>query len=223
MIDKLWISVGRGALSLTDIYFSFSQEQRIELKATVELGLIHQSTDALERVGLTLEEVELFKMLRSQQVVGSPMYELVSKTELAIHEFIRNVLIAHFGNKEYQWWRKGIPLEIRKKCQSRREEDEEPSDSTFNYTDLIDLSVIIVGNWDLFGPRLRADYRANRRHLKSDFVRLNDLRKAVMHPVKRKRWTEEDYKFIRQFREYLWADSSADGLLSSECAPLMNG
>ena len=205
VIDHLWILVGRGSLRLTDIYFAFSQEQRVTLKAAVDRTSTNHLAEELKRVGLTLEEVDLFNKLKKQQVVGSEMYEFVSEIELAIHEFIRNVLVDHFGGLEEQWWREGIPLQIRKKCQSRREEDEQPSDSGFAYTDLIDLSDIIAKNWGLFQPGLHATYQANRKLLQRDFVNLNDVRKAVMHPVKRRKWREGDFQFVRQFREHFWS------------------
>ena len=207
VIDNLWIFVGRGSLRLTDIYFAYSDAQRIELKAALNSETSDRSPKGLPHIGLTVDEVELFNKLRRQQVVGSEMYEFVSEIELAIHEYVRSVLVDQFGSREEQWWRKGIPLNIRQRCQFRREEDDQPSDSGFAYTNLIDLSVIITKNWTLFQSDLHVDYRSNKKRLQHDFVELNEIRKAVMHPVKQRKWTENDFYFVRRFRTRFWGVS----------------
>lgn len=210
VIDTLWICVGHGSLRTTDIYFAFTPEQRTVLATVTSETAPAESLETLQRVGLTPEELELFIKIRTQQVIGTGLYDLISDTELAIHEFARRVLVTAFGRLESEWWRKGVPLPIRQKCQSRREEDDTPSDSVFAYTDLIDLSEIIVRNWNVFKDGLHVDYQTNRKRLQHDFVRLNEIRKAVMHPVKRRAWTEDDYDFVRKFRKLFWSMDSAD-------------
>src|SRR5215831_13779957 len=81
------------------------------------------------------------------------------------------------------------------KCQERREEDEEPSGSPLQYTMLIELSQIIEKNWSLFEPLLSKNYHANKKLLTSNLTRLNWIRNAVVHPVKRRRWSESDFQF----------------------------
>lgn len=103
------------------------------------------------------------------------MYEYISDTEIALHELVRLTLGAEFGTHEAGWWRGGISREIREKCAARREQDDEPSDSPFSYTDLIDLSKIIMRNWKLFQSLLPNEYRADRKALESDLNRLNRL------------------------------------------------
>ena len=67
--------------------------------------------------------------------------------------------------------------------------------TAFHYTDLLDLYEIMAKNWSLFQDELPEQYKRNRNTLKSDFNRLNRIRNSVMHPVKRRRWSEDDFQF----------------------------
>ncbi len=100
-----------------------------------------------------------------------------------------------YGESENGYWRRGVPLTIRTKCQDRRESDDEPCESAFQYTDLLDLYEIMAKNWDLFQKDLPEEYNKNRNALKRDFSKLNWIRNSVMHPVKRCRWSEDDLQF----------------------------
>lgn len=91
---------------------------------------------------------------------------------------------------------------------TRREEDAQPCDSPFAYTDLIDLSKIISKNWGLFQDRLPGDYGVNRKVLETDFVRLSTIRNAVMHPVKERDWSEDDFQFVKEVRERFLRDEA---------------
>ena len=206
VIEQVWVFVGMGVLRLTDVYFSFRSAQIQVLKAAVTSinNGSEMDTAALDEVNLVIEEVELFKILATKQVIGNELYEYISEIETAIHQLITSVLVNEYGEGEEGWWRFGIPLGIRQKCQARREEDDDPTERAFAYTDLIDLSEIITKNWDVFKNHLAQKYGDNRKRLLSDFVILNKIRKGVMHPVKQKQWTESDYKFVCDFRENFW-------------------
>jgi len=52
-----------------------------------------------------------------------------------------------FGPAEGQWWRQGVPAEIRKTCAQTREDDPDPVDDVFAYTTLIHLAKITVQVW----------------------------------------------------------------------------
>jgi hypothetical protein len=110
------------------------------------------------------------------------------------------ILKQAFGGAETGYWRTGVPVQIRKKCQERREEDEEPCDSPFQYTTLIELSQIIKKNWSLFQTKLPKGYSADGAIIAKDLTRLNRIRNAVMHPVKRRRWSEGDFQFASKLR-----------------------
>lgn len=125
------------------------------------------------------------------------MYNYIAQIEKTIHKFVKNTLKSKFGTQESGWWRQGIQEDIRKKCKIRLEEDPKPSSSAFNYTDMLDLSKIISKNWSLFQNLLPRNYCANHKALESDFVRLNLIRNEVMHPVKNKNWSKDDFQFVK--------------------------
>lgn len=179
VIQYLCTRVGEGSLRLSDIYFSWPPEKRVDGE------------------GLTIEENKLFKALRRRGVFSGDMYDFVTEAEIAIHTIVRTILEREFGTEESGWWRKGIPSSIREKCASRREQDDEPCDSPFAYTTLIDLSTIITKSWPQFQKIIPTEYAANRKQLENDLIRLNGIRNAVMHPVKERKWTEDDFEFVR--------------------------
>ena len=132
-----------------------------------------------------------------------------STAEITLHELVCRVLRAKFGEGEAGWWREGIPTNIRSQCAARREEDEDPCASPYEYTTFIDLSKIIKRNWALFASCLPQDYRSDRRRLERDLTRLNSIRNCVMHPVKEKRWSEDDFEFVcAMSRRFLHEGSS---------------
>jgi hypothetical protein len=186
VVQYLRIRVGEGGLRLSDIYFAIPKQRRQVLQEALESlrpmsswGRQAYLNQRFPGDDLSPEEIELFGSLRNQRVFAGDMYEYISETEVDLHETVRRTLVAEFGDPENGWWRQGIPSEIREKCVNRRELDEEPSDSPFAYTDLIDLSKIIVKNLALFQNVLPREY-ANRKALELDLRRLNSLRNSVM-------------------------------------------
>ena len=82
---------------------------------------------------------------------------------------------------------------------SQREEDQDPAEE-FAYTTLIDLLTVISKNWRLFQSEIPEQYRPDRKKLESDLTRLNGIRNSVMHPVKERRWSDDDFMFVRSLR-----------------------
>lgn len=196
VIQYLCTRVGEGALHLSDLYFSWPPEKRETLRKAAR-GT-YPDDRLLSSNGLCRDELILFQSLSSSRVFQGDMYEYVSTAEVAIHGLVRMLLEREFGPEEESWWRKGIPGSIRVECAKRREEDEEPCETPYAYTTLINLSVVISKNWSLFESAVPKDYRANRKQLVSDLVRLNRIRNSVMHPVKERKWSEDDFEFVRQ-------------------------
>lgn len=187
--------VGEGALRLSDLYFSWSPEKREVLQ---QAGQGEYPDDRLlTSNGLCREDLELFLSLHNRRAFSGDMYDYVSEAELAIHRLVRTVLESEFGVEDHGWWREGISKDIRARCAARREEDDDPSEDQYAYTTLIQLSVIISKNWNCFERAVPRKYRSNRKQLGSDLVRLNGIRNAVMHPVKERKWTEDDFEFVR--------------------------
>ncbi len=200
VIQYLRLRVGEGALRLSDIYFAYPQEKR----AVLQEGFALATTNFLEATflhdrGLTSDDLHLFEFLGRPRVFDGDLYEYVSQLERAFHDLVRETLETEFGEEEAGWWRQGVQKEIRAKCVTRREHDDEPCEP-FAYTDLIDLSEVISNNWKLFQARVPKVF-SDRRSLGSALRRLNAIRNAVMHPVKRRKWTEDDFHFVRSLRD----------------------
>lgn len=198
-IQYLRTRVGDGSLRFSDIYFAFSSESRKILQAALPTKGANGDAEipALPIHGLCREELELFESLRHWRVFAGDMYEYVSEIEIGAHQMVRDLLQQEFSSDRGDWWCKGVPEQIRQKCLSRSEEDKfllEP----FAYTDLIDLSKIIEKNWMIFNTF--QDCGVSRRKFASDFSRLNRIRNAVMHPAKLRKWSEDDFEFVRTFR-----------------------
>jgi len=155
--------------------------------------------DQLRLHDLSKEELDLFESLRARRVFAGDMYEIISEIEVRTHTGVRKMLETQFGPEERGWWFQGIPVEIRKKCASSREVDDEPTDDRFSYTNFIHLSSIIDKHSGIFDKAFPVPMFKDKKKLKSDFSRLNGIRNAVMHPVKGRKWNEEDFEFVRDF------------------------
>jgi hypothetical protein len=138
----------------------------------------------------------------SRHALGD-MYEDLRTIETHLHDLIRETLIEEYGEGELEWWRKGIPLSLRQTCQSRREEDEDPVDDPYCYTDLLDLWNILDKQWNVLKRALPESMTANKHTLRERFLRLNLIRRNVMHPIRGLTPSEDDFEFIREFKEQL--------------------
>ena len=87
------------------------------------------------------------------------------------------------------------------RCAESFEKDDEPCDERFAYTNFIDLSKIIGAQWRLFQSDLPERHQRNKREFERDFRRLNKIRNAVMHPVKRVEWALKDLVFVREMSD----------------------
>ena len=130
-------------------------------------------------------------------------YELIAFIEERLHLFVRQRLKQAFGEEDERWWDQGVPLNIRKDCAQRREEDRRKR-HPYTYIYLIDLKEILDKNWKHF----EVDFRQVKGQVKTkkDFldglVRINEIRKQVMHPV-RGEVTQDDLEFARQMRDII--------------------
>jgi hypothetical protein len=202
VVQYLRTRVGEGALRFSDIYFSWPSSVRESLEAAADAQKTRNHVDyrVLNANGLALEDLELYQSIRRRRVFAGDLYEHVAEADLALHDMVSAVLVKEFADGEAGYWRRGIPVNIRKRCHERREDDNEFSESPFQYTTLIELGEIIGKNWALFQPTLPKKYAGNKHDLARDLERLNRIRNTVMHPVKRRRWTEDDFEFAKQVR-----------------------
>jgi hypothetical protein len=201
--------VGEGKLRRSDILFSVPPEKREAIARAMAEGCprgawnIHK---ALEKSGVkdvTQDEVLVVLSYGDAGHALGDMYEDIRTIEVGLHRFIQEVLEREFGRGESGWWRQGIPAEIRKACQARREDDPQPADAAYCYTDLIDLRTVLEKQWSTLSKSLPGGVACDRKALLADLLRLNHIRRMVMHPVRGGVPSEQDFEFLRGLKQRL--------------------
>ena len=144
------------------------------------------------------DDLQVYLKLRSDRVALGDMYEYIRDIEIALHEQIKNTLISEHGSED--WWRKGVPTNIRVPCATSLETDPEPAAEPYCYTNFIQLGEIMRRQWKTFRKTLPSRLSSSRKKLLSRLARMNSIRNAVMHPAKGVRLTERDFAFVREFR-----------------------
>lgn len=199
VMNFLWTRIGEGALRRSDIAFSLKRNVRRAIEAVVaETG--SQSPGRicreLEKRGIHCSrfDVRMYLEYRRAPVVLGDMYEAVRNIEVRLHRFIKRVFIAEFGEED--WWRGGVPDNIRAECAALREKDPEPATEPYNYTHLMGLREIMDRKWAVLSKHLPADAVQNKKELMERLVQLNRIRNNVMHPVRGGMLTEEEFEFV---------------------------
>lgn len=151
--------------------------------------------------GFEREEFRLYLDCRGS--LRRDLYVGIADLEVFLHTRIREILIAEFGPAEHEWWRLGVPEQVRISCATSREADPYPPGESYSYTTFINLSKIIEKNWQIFHFRLPAEIASNKKALFEQFNRLNAIRNAVMHPVKGEQLSENDFIFAQEVTQLL--------------------
>jgi hypothetical protein len=114
--------------------------------------------------------------------VAATAFNLVDSIERSLVDFAVQGIKNAFTK---DWWTDGIPLPIRNKCAQRCEEEGNKIPKVA-YLDLLDVKTILEKNWQLFEKDLAAvGWTGGKGAALSWFGELNDIRKSVMHPVRR--------------------------------------
>lgn len=148
------------------------------------------------------EEERVKRLVQEQKAKDDPRvsaYRYVQTIETSLHEFVRRILQASFGEEESGWWVKGVPPKIRIECAQKREEDS-LREELYSYTNLIDLETIIDKNWKIFEPyfhQVRKSFNSKKEFL-AGIAKTNEVRKRVMHPIRMK-VSDEDIFSLEQF------------------------
>lgn len=195
--------LGEGGIRRSDIFFSISSDKRKAIEEIVGNSQEYQTWEIqkiLKEKGceISKEELDVFLMLREKDALRGDMYEYIREIEVTLHDMIKEVLVVEFGD---DWWRKGVPLSIRKDCVSRREEDVVPVGDPYCYTTFIHLSMIIDKHWKFFNSVLPSELADNKKHLLKQLNEINSIRNVVMHPVKNVILTQEKFCFIHDFHK----------------------
>jgi hypothetical protein len=206
VMNFLWTRIGEGGLRRSDIAFSLKRNVRKAIEAVIaETGSQSAARicKELEKRGIHCNrfDVRMYLEYRRAPVVLGDMYELVRSIEVRLHRFIKRVFIAEFGADD--WWRGGVPDNIRAECAALREKDPEPAPEPYNYTHLIALREILDRKWSILSKHLPPETAQNKRDLMDRLVQLNRIRNNVMHPVLCGMLTEEEFEFVYNLEEDL--------------------
>jgi len=152
---------------------------------------------------LELESKKVERLIRERESKEPRIlaFRYIEDIETKLHKYVRASLRESFGDKEVEWWVKGVPINTRIACATKREEDG-LKEEAYNYTGLIDLKTIIEKNWKIFDKRLPLikDYCKSKRDFLSRVAICNETRKKVMHPV-RMLITENDTEFLAKMSD----------------------
>jgi hypothetical protein len=205
-MQYLALNIGEGSLRRSDVAFSIPRELRAAIEAVItEKENTNPSFICRELVrrGVTANKVDVavYVNYRRARVVLGDMYELIRALELRLHDFIKQAFTAEFG--EENWWRSGVPDVIRADCAALREKDPEPAEDPYCYTHLISLREILDKKWAILSRYLPEDFRDKKKDLQERLLRLNRIRNAVMHPVRKAVLTEDEFEFVRDLERDL--------------------
>jgi hypothetical protein len=202
-LDQL---VGRGDLRRSDILFTVPKEIRQTITTFGFPGEDHRVVnDRLQRSEFDVdpEDVQTVQKYRDARHALGDMYEDIRTIETHLHGVIQQVLEEKYGEEMMGWWRQGIPESVRKSCVIRQEEDSEPVPDPYCYTDLLDLWHILDKQWTVFSKILPDKMTASKQDLRRKLVRLNTIRRNVMHPVRGVVPSEDDFEFVHDLKVIL--------------------
>jgi len=166
---------------------------------------IQEVSNLLKKRHINVDSEDIIVVIKygdSRHALGD-MYEDIRAIETHLHQVIQETLEEKYGEELMGWWRQGIPEPVRKSCVIRQEEDSEPVSDPYCYTDLLDLWQILDKQWTVLSKVLPDEMTKSKQDLRRKLVRLNTIRRNVMHPVRGVIPSEEDFEFIREFKEQL--------------------
>jgi predicted transcriptional regulator len=212
----LYTKVGEGAIRRSDILFSINATFRSVIEDVIRnTGKTdcYSVFSAARRQGcqLNYKDLEIYMKLRDARIPLGDMYEFIYQIETTLHEMIKRTLVNQYGEGEKGWWRKGIPVDIRRDCSKLWQEDAEPAAEPFCYTTIVHLKRIIDDQWATFSQVLPGTLPKEKKKLLSNLNKLNGIRNYVMHPVKGMPITEEDFAFVRAFNKVMKSDNWVAG------------
>jgi hypothetical protein len=202
-LDQL---VGRGDLRRSDIFFSVPKDIRNAIPVSLGVGrTIQEVSNLFRKLNINADSEDVIVVIKygdSRYALGD-MYEDIRTIETHLHQIIQEALEEKYDEELTGWWRQGVPEPVRKSCVIRQEEDSEPVSDPYCYTELLDLWHILDKQWTVLSKVLPHEMTKSKQDLRRKLVRLNTIRRNVMHPVRGVIPSEEDFEFIREFKEQL--------------------
>jgi DNA sulfur modification protein DndB len=110
-------------------------------------------------------------------------FEAISRIEEVLQRTVIDELKREIGPAEEEWWFMGVPKNVRKKVDERRNEEGGKNKREQNF-DLIDYREIIQYKYEIFEPILAWGSKGSKDSRTKWLVEVNELRKHVMHASK---------------------------------------
>jgi hypothetical protein len=199
VLYHLWSKIGEGELRRSDIAFSLKRNFRKAIEEVVAEDKTCSPAEIARELGkrgiqCDRFDVRVYLDFRRAPVVLGDMYEIVRGVEVRLHRFLKAAFIQEFGEED--WWRSGVPDNIRAECAALREKDPDPAPEPYNYTHLIALREILDRKWAIVSQYLPGDVSQNKKELLERLLQLNRIRNNVMHPVRGGQLAEEEFEFV---------------------------
>ncbi len=200
VMQYLCLKIGEGELRRSDIAFSLPPHVRFAIEDVIEQNGAKTPGEILRflrkrNITSNRVDISIYLHYRRARVVLGDMYELLRMVEVRLHSFVKQAFVAEFG--EEQWWRSGVPDNIRAECAALLEKDPEPADEPFCYTHLINLREILDKRWPILSKYMPKDLLNQKKEILERLLKLNRIRNSVMHPVRNAALTEQDFEFVR--------------------------
>jgi len=129
-------------------------------------------------------------------------YGLIHRVEQQIRQVVLSCLRNEFVQEQNSWWFDGVPGDVREKA-AKRVEQEKGKCAKEDYLDLIDFRRIMAHNWPLFENDMAYGGGRGKEKGTEWMVKLNDIRKVVMHPAKGLVVGFEQLAFLQQLDQWL--------------------
>jgi HEPN superfamily Swt1-like protein len=139
--------------------YEFAFRGLLTEEALDRAGRLHRNLSGIddttvgERVGLDSLDDAFVAAAKRMAIV----YAAVAAFENSVRKLISDILLEAVGEG---WWESSVSQSIRKRAESRREEEEkikwhgQRGDALINYTELGDLANIIRNSWQYFEPHI---------------------------------------------------------------------
>lgn len=140
-------------MSRTDELYAFAYRGLLARQAIADIHEAPNSQKKAERLASRLPLRLLDEAVVNSAKEMAVVYAAIAAFENAAREFIEKRLLEEVGS---EWWEKCVPEKRRQKAESRRDEENrvrwhaKRGDSPLQYTELEDLSAIVVTNPDKF-------------------------------------------------------------------------
>jgi len=169
--------------------------------------VLREFQNAIHLEDKTFTPLGLEEWIENQSgIYNDPAYNLGHNIiEPGIDKFIINSLKSEY---EDNWWKDGIPLGVRKKCQDRKEEDN-PNGKASEFLDMTDYASIISykssykSNWEFFGDYFTPPGATGKKDKKLSWITdFNSIRKKYSHP-QREPVTLSELEYLKNLENWL--------------------